>query len=362
MRSSSSKVKNAHFYTFLSFYLAVFSSLYVLSWLLSSLVVPIGISLFFAFVLAPVVKLSEKVKIPRSIFTFILVLFLILIVTLLSLRTIPFIYYETIGLLRLAPAAMDAFNQIWLPYVKDIVVNSGLVSEQQFLNLLEDFSGVSNVSTEAYNALATIWRGLPQILGTLINLILVPLLTFFLILYTENLKTQFQQLIPRTILPESLVLFKQMSETINKVIKGQCLVAGILAVLYVIGFSIIGLPSAFVIGFVAGICRIIPYLDIFVGGFLCLIVTLTNFVGWSPIVSFVFVILIVQTLDGTIITPKIIGQKAGLHPIIVIVGVLGFGGTFGFWGVLFAVPSLALFKDLFVLALPRYLGSKVYKG
>ena len=138
------------------------------------------------------------------------------------------------------------------------------------------------------------------------------------------------------------------------------IVAAILAVLYVVGLSFIGLPQAVAIGVVAGICRMIPYLDVVVGGGLSLIVLLADFQGATQLLSVAIVFLVVQAIDGLLITPRVVGERVGLHPMVVITSVLAFANWFGFWGVLVALPVVAIVKALLVTARPFYLASQLY--
>ena len=140
------------------------------------------------------------------------------------------------------------------------------------------------------------------------------------------------------------------------------MVAGILAVLYILGFSIIGLQGAFAIGLIAGACRIINYLDVIVGGTLSLMVILSDFQGIGQLLAVAGVFLVVQSVDGMFITPRVIGDRVGLHPVLVIVSILSFGDLFGFWGVLLAIPVLAVAKVLWFSTKPFYLASRPYMG
>ena len=157
-----------------------------------------------------------------------------------------------------------------------------------------------------------------------------------------------------------MLFIGRVSDALRDAIKGQAIVAGILAVLYVAGLSMIGLQGAVAIGLLSGICRLIPYLDVIIGGSLSLIVVLSDFQGAGQLLAVAGVFLIVQSLDGMLITPRIIGEKVGLHPIIVIVSIIAFGESFGFWGVILAIPGIAVAKVVWYSAKPFYFASKAY--
>ena len=108
--------------------------------------------------------------------------------------------------------------------------------------------------------------------------------------------------------------------------------------------------------------RVVPYLDVIVGASLSIIVVLGQGEGLSMIFGVFVVILIVQALDGMLITPRIIVEKAGLHPVVVIASVVAFGDWFGILGILFAVPSVAILLSIVQMAIPYYLNSPFFRG
>jgi predicted PurR-regulated permease PerM len=146
------------------------------------------------------------------------------------------------------------------------------------------------------------------------------------------------------------------------VVRGHIKVALALSCLYSIGFSAIGLSAGVAIGITAGICRIIPYLDVVVGVTLGLTYIFTQQLPIAKVFYLVGVIGTVQLLDGAIITPKLIGERVGLHPLVVILTVIAASSQFGFWGVILAIPGAAVFKALYKLVLPVYRDSKWFTG
>jgi predicted PurR-regulated permease PerM len=135
----------------------------------------------------------------------------------------------------------------------------------------------------------------------------------------------------------------------------------ILGLIYTIGLPSVGLEAGAAIGVVAGVCRIIPYVDVIVGGLLSAIVII--YTGASAFTAFGTVAIFAgaQTLDAILITPRVIGDRVGLHPLIVMLSVLSFGYWLGFYGVLLAIPLLALGKVTVDMFLPYYLNSAAYR-
>jgi predicted PurR-regulated permease PerM len=189
---------------------------------------------------------------------------------------------------------------------------------------------------------------------------MTPLFTFFFVKDQKRIVSFLIELTPVDLRYPVAALLKRISRTLHSVINGQILVAAILAVFYVIGFSLAGVHAGFAIGLVAGLCRLIPYLDIVVGGALCLIVMLANWQGFGQLFFVIGVFGVVQTLDGMLITPRIIGERLGVHPLVVIITVIGFADFWGFWGVLLAIPTIAVLKVVFLVLRPYYENSRAY--
>lgn len=344
---------------FLIFILAAGLITSLILYIYQSLIVPIGISVFLTYLLIPLVEKLDSF-LPRTVVVSLLLVTTILLVSFAVIRLFPVLYKEVLHLILQIPTVVDVAINSWLPYLREMVGSSKLIDEQDFDKLISEIASVSQVSEKAVSALSTIWSSFPKVLGTVINLVMTPLITFFLLLHWERIKGFLGKYVPVDLKSDCKRFFERVDETLSSVIKGQITVAGILAGLYILGFSIIGLDAAVVIGLVSGVCRIVPYLDIIVGGSLSLVAVLSHFQSVGQIVGVVIVFVVVQTLDGMLITPRVIGERAGLHPAVVIVSVIAFGSFWGFWGVILAIPLVAVVKSLWLAATPYYFASKLY--
>ena len=174
------------------------------------------------------------------------------------------------------------------------------------------------------------------------------------------MSTGLQKIVPVDLIRPVGVFRRRINRALQSVITGQAMVAASLALLYVIGLTVVGLQSAVAIGVVAGLCRLVPYLDVVVGAALSVIVIVSDFHGWGQVAAVALVFLIVQVIDGMYITPRIIGEKIGLHPAVVILSVFAFADWFGFWGVLMVIPVIAVGKVVLTTVLPYYRASRAY--
>lgn len=345
---------------FCLFCLALFLVTWALYRLYSPLLIPFGISLLLSYLLAPFVAFWVRRRVPRALVVFILVVTSIALGTVAFVSFIPGIYREVLALVRTMPGVLNNAIQTWLPTLNDMILGMEFISQEQINIIANEILEFVRLSDKLHDAMLTILRTAPQVLGTMLNYVLIPIFTFFLLNDYEVNKSRFFSLIPRDTVAPFKELLRRIGFTLRGVIKGQLTVAGIMGVLYIVGFSVIGLPSAYVIGAVTGICRIIPYLELVVGLTLGLVAVLSDFQSWGQLIGLFLVFLIGQTVDGMVITPKIVGKHSGLHPFVVIISVISFANLFGFWGVLLAVPVIAVLKVIVTSALPFYKASPAY--
>ncbi len=351
-----SMTKHVLFFSFIfSLLITLFFQFY------SPLLVPIGISLFLSFLLSPLVDRLERKKIPRAVSSLILIKMTLLFLTLISFRLLPYLYHESLYFISMIPQALKVIDEKWLPALRELVLSTNLVDGVAFDKAIESFGDLSSLSTRAYSTLNTVWQTVPKLIGTVVNIVLIPLITFFSLVNMPKLKKNALILIPYTLREHVSELTKKLSTTLRSLLKGQALVALSVGILYSISFYVIGLESGIVIGIITGVARMVPYLDLIVGGTLSLIVVFSNFTSWTDLIPVSLVFLIIGSLDGMLIAPRILGRQAGLHPLVVILSLLSFASLYGFWGFVLAIPAIAVFKDLVTFLLPYYYRSSFYK-
>ena len=242
--------------------------------LYQALIIPIGLSLFLSYLLAPVSDWLQKFHLSRLLSASILIFCTLAITIFIFIRLLPPLYFEILDLVSRAPSSFNYLVQSWVPTIRDFFLSKNLMSAEEFNDMINNLGAVNKFSKRIYEALQTLWVTAPRVLGTMINIVLVPLLTFFILKERDNIAFQFNKLIPKDLRRPAHNTYKELSITLRAVIKGQATVASILAILYVVGLSIIGLPSALAIGLVSGLCRLIPYLDVIVGGFFLVLLLL----------------------------------------------------------------------------------------
>jgi predicted PurR-regulated permease PerM len=324
----------------------------VLLVLYRQMLVPFGVSLFFSYLLLPIIDGLEKRKIPRWASASAVIVFLLGVVAIVLVYLLPGVAQEIIDLIELIPGIVSGFNRSTLPWVEQFLVRNGIVESESFREAVRSFNLAGELSGYIQSGVANVLDTASIVAGGLTDIALIPLLVFFILRDFPTIRQLRSKWLPVIFTGDKRLALLNLESTMRAVLKGQVLVALTLMVLYVVGFQVIGVPSGFAIAMVSGVARLIPYMDVLVGGALCLIVVLAKAPSMEMLVWIVMLFAIVQALDGMFITPKILGKSAGLHPAVVICSVLAFGKGFGFWGVVLAIPGIVILKSIVIHAAP----------
>lgn len=205
-------------------------------------------------------------------------------------------------------------------------------------------------------------RRLGTLLGFLGYLVVTPVVAFYLLRDWRPLLGFLEDLIPPTRRPALVAFIEEYDGSLGKFFRGQLIEATLVGILTGTGLAVLGVPSALLIGVIAGLCNLVPYIGIAISAIPALVVALTmdDPVGGLLRVGGVF--LVVQFIDGSVTGPRIVGGSVGLHPVVTMLA-LAFGGAMlGFAGLLLAVPLAVLLKMLGSRLLVRYRQSAVYAG
>jgi len=192
------------------------------------------------------------------------------------------------------------------------------------------------------------------------NLLLVPVVSFYLMRDWDIIIGKIHGLLPRNIEPTVTQLTKDSNEVLGSFLKGQLLVMLSLGVIYSVGLWIVGLDLALLIGMVAGLSSIVPYLGFIVGIGFAIIAAAFQFQEWLPLIYVCVVFGVGQVLESVLLTPVLVGDKIGLHPVAVIFAIMAGGQLFGFTGVLLALPVAAVAMVILRFAYTGYKESHFY--
>ncbi|MDA1301203.1 MAG: AI-2E family transporter [Proteobacteria bacterium] len=199
-----------------------------------------------------------------------------------------------------------------------------------------------------------------MLLTTVTSLALTPVVAFYLMRDWDIVVARIREMIPRHLESETVRLTKECDGVLSEFLRGQLLIMFLLGCIYALGLSLIGLDLALLIGMLAGLASIVPYLGFAVGIVAAMFAALFQFQDAIHLVYVLIVFLIGQGLEGMVLTPWLVGDRIGLHPVAVIFAVLAGGQLFGFIGILLALPVAAV-AMVFIRHLHiNYLRSELY--
>ncbi|MBU1625780.1 AI-2E family transporter [bacterium] len=327
-------------------------SLFVFLYLLRSTLMPFLIAFMIAYILDPAVDFFERRKLPRDVGIIIVFLFIIILIVTFVLLVYPTVQSEFSFLFKKFPEYVDQISTKLIPSIENrfnIRVPRKLPELfekiQNNIPLLKDVG--NKLAEPMKNFFLKAFSGAFNLIMTIVNLFIIPVFTYYLLKDFDKITTSMNNYIPfayRTVLNR---IMGNIDEALSSFIRGQITVCLILGALYSIGLLILKVPLAVVIGMTAGIANIVPYLGLCIGIVPAMGFAVLEHLDWQHPLGVIVVFILVQFLEGTIITPKIVGDKLGLNPVAVLLGILVFGNIFGFFGILLAVPLTAIFKVIF---------------
>jgi predicted PurR-regulated permease PerM len=318
-----------------------FGTLGLTFYLLGPILTPFLISFSLAYLLHPLVDRLERNRIPRSIGVSIVFAAGVLMVALGVLLLIPPLQTQIGRLGTFIPQATTWLQQEALPWLsRRLGTDVSRLDAGRLTQFLQDnFSQAGGIATNVATYLTS--SGM-KVAATLANLFLVPIVTFYMMRDWHTMLESLGNLVPRPLLPAVGDLARESDEVLAAFLRGQLLVMMALGSIYGIGFWIAGVEFAMLIGIFAGLVSFVPYLGVAMALISAMI---TAAITGADAVTYAYILVVVgigQALEGSVITPLLVGDRIGLHPVIVIFLVLAGGQLFGFVGVLLALPLAAI--------------------
>ena len=305
---------------------------------------PFLFSIAMAYLLNPLVSWLEKHRLKRTLASLLVLLVFMLVLATLGIFLVPQLIQEIGDLIDQTVTALPQVKA-WIQNTIVTLLARFPIDIQKLENaLLEDLPGklqavLGTVLRGALNFTATT----SAVLGQLLNVILIPVLTFYFLNDGQKLWEQFVlRLFPEERRATIQSKVQIADELMSGFLRSQLTVMVIVGIMTGIGMTLVGVPYALFVGLMTGLLNIIPYLGLFISLILTLVVALFTANPIATMIKAAIVFAIVQGVEGSVISPKIVGQKVGLHPMIVILSVLVGAQFFGFWGLLLAVPVAAI--------------------
>ena len=328
-------------------YSLTFFIILILFFHLSDILTPFFLGILIAYLLNPFVDWLEEKNITRSLGTFFILLLFFLIILTFSLLIIPILLSQIVNFFNEFPEIIKEFN-LQIKLLKNFIRN-----KVNFLNFDEFVGNISPSMTKPISNFLNSIITSSFALFNLISLILItPLVSWYLL---KDWNVVLKSILKITSKKYKNIIYnyaKNIDDILNSYIRGQLLVSSFLSLFYFFSFYILNLNYSLFLGLFVGFFSFIPIVGIL---FSLLIISILTYLQYFELIYLVYLLvifLIGQLLESNLLTPKLIGKKLGLHPLIVILSIFVFGALFGIIGIIFAIPltsiiTLILKKNLF---------------
>ena len=332
------------------------SILLIFLWLLGDILLPFVLGAAIAYLLDPIVDRLERLGTGRVLGTILILMAAFFVLFFIFLLLIPL----AIDQFRLlAAAAPDLVTSVQALVLNQI---ASISPESEALN-----STVSNLSTMAQEKLGIIFGSVMASAISLIDVIMLmvitPVVAVYLLVDWDRILEKINELLPLDHASVVRSLASEIDSTLSAFVRGMIAVCLVLGIYYATALSLIGLEFGLIIGFIAGLVSFIPYVGALLGGVLAIGLALIQFWGDFELVALVVGVFIVgQIFEGNILTPKLVGNSVGLHPVSLILALSLFGALFGFIGLLLAVPLAASAGVILRFFIKKYKMSRLFLG
>jgi predicted PurR-regulated permease PerM len=330
----------------------------LLYWL-SPVLTPFAVAALLAWLGDPLVDRLERRRLSRGAAVSVVFGAMTLALVLVLLVLVPLLEKQISRLIDKLPQVVAWVNGVVLPWVTERTGYSlDQLNPQQVIDALrEHWRQAGGVATAI---LASVSKSGLAIVGFFGTLALIPVVAFYFMRDWDDMLARLRALLPRPLEPTVSTFARESDEVLAAFLRGQLSVMIALGLVYTAGLMLVGLDLAVLIGLLAGLVSFVPYLGIIVGGGAALVAAAVQFQDWFHPAMVLLVFVVGQTLEGFVLTPWLVGDRVGLHPVAVIFAILAGGQLFGFLGVLLALPVAAVLMVALRHAHQRYLASELY--
>jgi predicted PurR-regulated permease PerM len=334
-----------------------------LVWLLGPVLTPFFISILIAYIVNPLVGWLEGLKMRRDLAVAVVFGLALVLIVIVLLIVIPVLIREVADFMGRLPGYIDTLRQKVLPWIEaqlGVQIDLASFDVERARRLIQEY--FSNIAGAAGNILSVVTQSGGRFLVWISSMILVPLVTFYMLRDWRLLMDTLRDLLPRNIEPTVVQLTEDCDEALGGFLRGQVMVMISLGLVYAIGLWIVGLNNAIAIGMIAGLVSFVPYLGAIIGILLAGVTAVIQDFSIGFLLSVAVVFVVGQLIESFVLTPKLVGDRIGLHPVLVIFAVMAGGQLFGFAGVLLALPAAAAGTVLVLFAYNNYKQSEIYRA
>jgi predicted PurR-regulated permease PerM len=329
---------------------------FVALWFLGSVMLPFLVAGAVAYFLDPLADRLEAIGLSRAAATTIITLSAALIMVLLVLAVIPVLIQQLAALINAAPAMaarLEAFLTAQFPDLTD----STSVMRQSLAQIAQAIQARGGALAQ------TLVTSVLSVVSWLLFIVVVPVVAFYLLMDWDHIVARVDDLLPRDHAPVIRRLASEIDKVLAGFVRGQITVCLVMGVYYATALMLAGLQFGLIVGAIAGMITVIPYIGALLGGILAIGLAFYQFWGdWLQIGIVIAIFALGQFMEGNVITPRLVGKSVGLHPVWLMLALSIFGAIFGFAGLLVAVPLSASLGVIARFAITQYRESPLYRG
>ncbi len=329
-------------------------------WLLRGVLLPFIAGAAIAYLLTPLTDRLEKYGVNRLVAALLIITVVVLAFVYVLLLVLPLFVSQFTSFIATIPGYIDKLQSLVTdqsrPWVQKLL-GAGFNPAASISDLVSQ--GVGWITT----FLKSLWSGGSALISVFSLVVVTPVVAFYLLYDWHRMIRTVDDAVPRNQRETVRELAREIDAAIAGFVRGQSAVCLILGSFYAVALTVSGLNFGLLIGLISGLITFIPYVGSMTGLVLALAVAVAQFwPHWAPIVTVLAIFLVGQFLEGNLLSPKLVGESVGLHPVWVMFALLAFGYLFGFVGLLVAVPLAATIGVLARFALARYRQSSLYTG
>jgi predicted PurR-regulated permease PerM len=321
---------------------------------------PFVLAALFAYLGDPLVDRLER-WMSRTFAVTLVFLVMIVVVVAIVLVIVPFIERQISNFLAQLPKWIEWFQTTAAPWLEArLGVSTDVLDTQKLIGMLQ--AHWKEAGGFATAVLARVSKSGLTVVGWALNIVMIPVVAFYLLRDWDILVERIHALVPRSIEPVVSRLARESDDVLGAFLRGQLSVMVALGIVYGVGLWLVGISVGPLIGMIAGLISFVPYLGAITGVVMAVIAALVQYQDFTHVALVLIVFAIGQSLEGYVLVPRLVGEKIGLHPVAVIFAVLAGGELFGFLGVLLALPVASVIMVLLRYAHERYTASELYRA
>ncbi|KFE36884.1 AI-2E family transporter [Thioclava atlantica] len=324
-------------------------------WWLGNVILPFVMGGAIAYFLDPLADRLEKLGLSRTASTAVIALIAVVAFVVLSLAVVPMLVRQLGQFIALAPDLVKSLQGFLTERFPDLLQNSVI---NDTLNSLGEA-----IKARGGELASTLLSSAMTLVNVIVFIVVVPVVAFYMLLDWDRMVAKVDGWLPRDHAPTIRRIARDIDKVLSGFVRGQVTVCLVLGTFYAVALMAAGLDFGLLVGSIAGALTFIPYIGAIIGGILAIGLALFQFWGdWLQIGIVAGIFAFGQFMEGNFITPRLMGNSVGLHPLWLIFALSAFGTLFGFVGMLVAVPVAAVIGVVARFLIDQYLHGALYRG